>query len=61
MVVADPSHPSTASLPPRWEVQDEIYNFNHDPRALGAVVVLTADESTYNGEWASHAERRAYA
>lgn len=47
MIVADPSHPSTAGLPPRWRVQDEIYNFNHDPRALGAVVVLTADETSY--------------
>jgi hypothetical protein len=26
------------------------YNFKSDPRALGAVVVLSADESTYTGE-----------
>jgi type 1 glutamine amidotransferase len=47
IVVADPDHPSTVGLPPRWRVQDEIYNFNHDPRNLGAVVVLTADETSY--------------
>jgi hypothetical protein len=47
MVVAA-AHPSTAGLPPRWNVSDEIYNFDRDPRALGAVVVLTADETTYN-------------
>src|SRR4051812_44113786 len=49
MLVADPSHPSTAGLPPKWKIQDEIYNFNHDPRSLGAVVVLTADETSYTG------------
>ena len=26
------------------------YNFKSDPRAVGAVVVLSADESTYTGE-----------
>jgi hypothetical protein len=25
------------------------YNFKSDPRAVGAVVLLSADESTYNG------------
>lgn len=50
IVVSDPDHPSTVGLPLRWRVQDEIYNFNHDPRKLGAVVVLTADESTYTDD-----------
>jgi len=47
MIVLDPSHPSTAGLPPRWKVQDEIYNFVQDPRSIGAKVVLAADESSY--------------
>jgi len=47
IVVTDPDHPSTAGLPPRWHVQDEIYNFNHDPRDLGAVVVLSVDNTSY--------------
>ncbi|KIM27394.1 hypothetical protein M408DRAFT_71350 [Serendipita vermifera MAFF 305830] len=47
MVVLDMIHPSTAGLPPRWNVTDEIYNFVTDPRDLGAVVVLSADESSY--------------
>ncbi|KAG8831514.1 hypothetical protein FRC18_006405 [Serendipita sp. 400] len=47
MVVDHPDHPSTAGLPPRWNVQDEIYNFNHNPRDLGAVVVLSVDEKSY--------------
>jgi len=47
VVVLDPTHPSTSMLPARWPVQDEIYNFKSDPRSVGAVVVLTVDESTY--------------
>jgi len=34
-------------LPAAWRVQDEIYNFESDPRAIGATVVLSADESSY--------------
>ncbi|KAI0261512.1 class I glutamine amidotransferase-like protein [Gloeopeniophorella convolvens] len=45
--VIDASHPSTSMLPPQWHVQDEMYNFKSDPRAIGAVVVLSADESSY--------------
>ena len=26
------------------------YNFKSDPRDVGAVVILSADESSYNGE-----------
>ncbi|MFN2611191.1 MAG: ThuA domain-containing protein [Actinomycetota bacterium] len=46
--VADPVHPSTASLPRRWVRADEWYNFSTNPR--GKVHVLaTVDESTYGG------------
>ncbi|KAI0073876.1 class I glutamine amidotransferase-like protein [Panus rudis PR-1116 ss-1] len=45
--VIDKSHPSTSMLPDRWEVFDEMYNFKSDPRDVGAVVLLSADESTY--------------
>ncbi|KAF9648827.1 class I glutamine amidotransferase-like protein [Thelephora ganbajun] len=41
------AHPSTSMLPDRWEVTDEMYNFKSDPRSVGAVVILSADESTY--------------
>ncbi|KZO91576.1 class I glutamine amidotransferase-like protein [Calocera viscosa TUFC12733] len=47
IVVLDPTHPSTAMLPARWEVYDEMYNFKSDPRAVGAKVILTVDESSY--------------
>jgi glucose/arabinose dehydrogenase/type 1 glutamine amidotransferase len=46
--VLDRVHPSTASLPARWELTDEWYNFDPNPR--GSVHVLaTVDESTYTG------------
>ncbi|KAG7089790.1 hypothetical protein E1B28_011441 [Marasmius oreades] len=48
--VLDRSHPSTTMLPARWKVQDEMYNFKSDPRALGAKVILSADESTYTDD-----------
>ncbi|KDQ57249.1 hypothetical protein JAAARDRAFT_58716 [Jaapia argillacea MUCL 33604] len=45
--VIDASHPSTSMLPSQWHVQDEMYNFKSDPRSLGAVVLLSANESSY--------------
>ncbi|KAF9453474.1 class I glutamine amidotransferase-like protein [Macrolepiota fuliginosa MF-IS2] len=45
--VIGPNHPSTSGLPSAWKVVDEMYNFVSDPRSLGAVVVLAANESSY--------------
>ncbi|KXN91666.1 hypothetical protein AN958_12518 [Leucoagaricus sp. SymC.cos] len=45
--VIGPSHPSTSDLPSEWKVVDEMYNFVSDPRSLGAIVVLAANESSY--------------
>ncbi|KIK62521.1 hypothetical protein GYMLUDRAFT_260249 [Collybiopsis luxurians FD-317 M1] len=45
--VIDSSHPSTSMLPAEWHVQDEMYNFKSDPRAIGAIVILSANESSY--------------
>ncbi|EIN13336.1 class I glutamine amidotransferase-like protein [Punctularia strigosozonata HHB-11173 SS5] len=39
-----------SASPRRWAVFDEVYNFRSDPRAPGASVVLTVDESTYVDE-----------
>ena len=36
-----------------WPLISSRYNFEIDPRSLGAKVVLSADESTYVGEWKS--------
>ncbi|KAH7911355.1 ThuA-like domain-containing protein [Hygrophoropsis aurantiaca] len=48
--VQDRTHPSTIMLPARWRLLDEMYNFQSDPRVFGAKVLLTADESTYEGK-----------
>ncbi|CDO77009.1 hypothetical protein BN946_scf184298.g36 [Trametes cinnabarina] len=45
--VVGPSHPSTSMLPKDWSVRDEMYNFKSDPRSVGAVVILSANESSY--------------
>jgi|GEM_PF-1015829 len=42
-------HPSTASLPNPWCYTEEAYNFNQNPKALGAVVLLNLDETTVSG------------
>jgi hypothetical protein len=50
IIVEDANHPSTASLPSRWQVQDEMYNFRSDPRDMGAQVILSVDETSYVGK-----------
>ncbi|KAG9020015.1 hypothetical protein FS842_007674, partial [Serendipita sp. 407] len=49
-VVERADHPSTVGLPARWRVADEVYNYGSDPRELGAVVVLSVDETTYEDD-----------
>ncbi|KAH9939514.1 ThuA-like domain-containing protein [Amylocystis lapponica] len=45
--VSGPPHPSTSMLPAKWQLFDEMYNFRSDPRSVGATVILTADETSY--------------
>ncbi|MEV1011389.1 ThuA domain-containing protein [Streptomyces sp. NPDC049881] len=45
--VADRAHPSTRTLPERWERAEEWYNFSPNPRG-DVHVLVTADETTYN-------------
>ncbi|KAJ7106474.1 trehalose utilization-domain-containing protein [Mycena crocata] len=45
--ILDASHPSTSMLPAGWHIQEEMYNFKSDPRAIGATVLLAANESSY--------------
>ncbi|KAK0193674.1 glycosyl-hydrolase [Armillaria mellea] len=52
IVVLDASHPSTENLPTDWLVRDEMYNFKSDPRSVGAIVILTVDESSYTDDGA---------
>ena len=44
--VEDAAHASTAHLPPSFQVQDEWYNFQTNPRP-SVSVLLTLDESSY--------------
>ena len=49
-VVVDKSHPISAVLPAEWTMNDEWYSFKTNPRAAGARVIATLDESTYKPE-----------
>ena len=42
-------HPAVAHLDARWLRRDEHYNFRRNPRDVGVEVVLTIDESSYDG------------
>ena len=47
-VVVDKAHPLAARLPAEWRMTDEWYSFKTNPRATGAKVILSLDESTYS-------------
>ncbi|AYY13882.1 DUF1349 domain-containing protein [Actinobacteria bacterium YIM 96077] len=50
MNVEDGGHPATTHLGDTWEwADDEWYNFTANPRDAGAHVLLTVDETTYDG------------
>lgn len=46
-VVTNTGHPLATALPSEWRMTDEWYSFRSNPRAAGANVLLTLDESTY--------------
>ena len=46
LVVEDAAHPATAHLPQAFQLQDEWYNFQQNPRA-SVSVLMTLDESSY--------------
>jgi type 1 glutamine amidotransferase len=43
----DHDHPSTSFLNDTWDVYDEVYSFNSDPRKVGKTVVLTVNPHSY--------------
>lgn len=45
--VVDSTHPSTASLPSRWNFIEEVYNFKSDPRDTNVTLLLTVDRDSY--------------
>lgn len=42
--VVNSSHPSTASLPMRWNFVEEVYNFKSDPRDTNVTVSMLFEE-----------------
>ena len=46
-IAVNKQHPLAAHLPAEWRMTDEWYSFKTNPRAVGANVLLTLDESTY--------------
>ena len=46
--IGDAGHPSTKSLPAKWERTDEWYNFRTNPRSA-VHVLATVDEASYSG------------
>ena len=49
-VVVNTAHPLAKAVPSEWRMTDEWYSFRTNPRAVGANVLLTLDESTYKPE-----------
>ncbi|MBB5685680.1 ThuA domain-containing protein [Sphingobium boeckii] len=47
VVVDDVNHPIAKGLPRDWMMSDEWYSFKANPRASGAKIIATLDESTY--------------
>ncbi|MDH4187885.1 MAG: ThuA domain-containing protein, partial [Nitrospira sp.] len=43
------AHPSTKGLPSKWVMMDEWYNFSPNPRTTGINILLSVDETTYEG------------
>jgi type 1 glutamine amidotransferase len=50
IAVENTSSKLAKALPAEWTMKDEWYSFKTNPRAAGATVVLTLDESTYKPE-----------
>lgn len=48
IVIEDRNHPSTKFLPKTWEVEDEWYNFQSNPRSK-VHVLASLDEKSYEG------------
>lgn len=46
-IAVNKAHPLASALPAEWRMTDEWYSFSTNPRAAGADVLLTLDESSY--------------
>jgi type 1 glutamine amidotransferase len=43
----DPAHPAVQGLPATWDMTEEWYSFKASPRGVGAHILATLDETTY--------------
>jgi type 1 glutamine amidotransferase len=58
VVIDDSAHPVAQGLPADWTMKDEWYSFQSSPRAAGAHVIATLDESSYDpAGWAKQSLR----
>ena len=48
--IEDSAHPIARGLPAQWDMNDEWYSFKTNPRATGARIIATLDESSYKPE-----------
>lgn len=48
LLVEDPTHPATRTLPMEWVREEEWYSFDRSVRAKGYRVLITIDESSYS-------------
>ena len=46
--IEDADHPAARGLPRTWEMNEEWYSFKTNPRASGARIIATLDETTYD-------------
>jgi len=46
--VEAPANPVARGLPAEWTINDEWYSFRTNPRAAGATIIATLDETTYS-------------
>ena len=50
VVLEDPADPIARGLPREWTMNDEWYSFKTNPRAAGARILATLDETSYSPE-----------
>lgn len=56
--IDDAAHPIAQGLPAQWQMDDEWYSFSPNPRAGGARIVATLDETTYDPTGLPHWQLR---
>lgn len=58
IIIEDGKQPIVTGLPKSWTLNDEWYSFQNNPRAGGASVIATLDESSYSPQGAGQGNLR---